>query len=61
MKSDLSTFILQKNKRGYILTCNGNFISEKQFISDLFAIEYFRNYITSFMGSILKRQQIARN
>ena len=49
----MNEFILTKDKRSYTLTCNGFEITRKDFSFDYDAIEYFRNYITSFPQSFL--------
>ena len=49
----MTEFHLTKDNFMYTLTVNGNIITEKQFKSDIEAINYFRNFVTSFVQAKL--------
>lgn len=49
----INEFILTKQNLIYTLTCNGHIISDEQFWSDKKAIEYYKQFVSSFVKSIL--------
>jgi hypothetical protein len=57
----MNEFILKKERYQYYLFCGDNLISCARFDTDRQAVEYYRNFISSFPQSTLTLRGISCN